>query len=414
MIEPFFETIRYCFAVVFFAALASTGRANGESRLTLPVWLGGIVAGTVLAFTYAWYEWRNPAEAIVMLAATPFFAGTLLLGRMPDSKAARITCLSAALLLLAQRSAALASFVLYKSLDRVHVLNTEFLLFHGGIVIGFVLLSTAGLALSRLAAQSRDGFRKLVTAGVILLLLGEHLSWGYYALVLKGWVSLPESLFAPVVYVINHVRFFGYAQMALAAVFGTGCLLLREKPDVGRMRGMNPAHRRKVLWKIRKQWRFAVIFLSTAGITVGVSVYYTVYASQPPQLSPPIRVEAKDGRIAIPVDKFQPEDFRRYAYTDGEGHNIRFIVLKDETGTIRAAYDACHFCGSKGYLKQGKDLVCLACGAAIYAPTVGREGGCNPVPLAHSTENGALVIRVDALVKGPGAHLFSGADEGHS
>jgi len=413
--ESFFETIRYCFTLVVFAALPGARRTDeGQPCLTLPIWVGGMAVGCVLAFIYAWHDVRGLAEGIAMLAATPFLGAMLFPAAVTGSKIGKIACRAAALLLMGQRTAALASFVLYKSLDRVHVLNTEFLLFHGGIALAVALLAIAGVTLSRLAARITHGIRELAAGAVIALLLGEHLCWGYYALALNGLVALPESLFAPVVYVINHIQYFGYAQMALAAVFGAGCFLFREKPEAGRMRLMNPASRRKYLWSIRRQWRYAIIFLFAATVAAGVSTYYKVYASRPPRLSPAEHLEAKEGRLVIPVRDFEPEEFHRYAYTDGEGRVIRFLVLKDESGKIRTAYDACLFCGSKGYLKQGKDLVCLACGAAIYAPTVGREGGCNPIPLSHSLEEGVLVITVEALVKGDGARFFSGGGETRS
>lgn len=432
--ESFLETIRYGFAVVLLAALPASPKASqgwrpaagrrsaGEPRLTaldtelrkpstLPVG-GGIAAGGTLAFAYAAYDVRTLAEGIVMLAATPFFAAMLLPAAMTGWRAREIAWRAATLLLTAQRTAALASFVVYESLDRVHVLNTELLLFYGGIAFGAALLAIAGVTLSRLAARVARASREPVAAAVVVLLLSEHLCWGYYALVLDGVVSLPESLFAPLVYVINHIRFFGHAQTAVAVLFVVGCLLFRDKPEAAHVQLMNAARRRKYLWKIRLQWRHATVFLLAAALATGVGAYYRLYADRPPQLSAAQHLEPKDGRFVIDVSDFEPEEFHRYAYADGEGRVIRFFVLKDESGMVRAAYDACRFCGTKGYLKQGKDLVCLACGAAIYAPTVGREGGCNPIPLTHSTQNGALIIAERDLVNGDGAIFFSG-DEAH-
>lgn len=415
MTESFFQTIRYCFPVVLFAALAGgRGAADGERRsFGLSAWVAGIAAGLALAVLYARADVRSVVEASVMLAAIPFL-GVLLLPDALAGRGARIACVAAAVLLMGQRTAALASFVLYKSLDRVNVLNTDFLLFYGGIAFGLALLATAGVALSRLTAQAWRLSRTVAAVALIALIAGEHLAWGYYALVLAGWVALPEGLFATVVFVVNHIQYFGHAQIALAAVFGAGCLLFREKPEAAHMTRMNPASRRKYLWRIRSQWRTAMVFLGAATVAVGFSVYHKAYASRPPQLSPAQHLEAKDGRILISVRELESGDFRRYAFTDGEGHVIRFIVVKDEIGMVRTAYDACLFCGSKGYLKQGKDLVCLACGAAIYPPTVGREGGCNPVPLAHSIEDGVLAIAVDSLVKGDGARLFLSSEGAHS
>ncbi len=412
MTESFFETIRYCFAIALFAALPGARWTDRRGRgVVLPVWLAGLAGGGVLAFVYARQEVRTLVEGIVMLAAVPFLAALFVPAKTAGGRAQVIACRGAALLIVAQRVGALVSFALYKSLDRVNVLNTEFLLFFGGIALGAAALVATGLALGRLAASASPKVRAAGAAAVVVLLLPEHVVWGYYALVLGGWAPLPAVLFAPVASLVNNIRGFGYAQMGLAALVGVWCFLTRQKPEGARMAPLGPAGRRMYLWGLRRQWRYGVVFLLTAGATAGVGFYYKLYASRPPQRTPAQPVEAKAGRIVIPLSELEPEKLHRYAFTDGEEHVLRFIAMKDESGKVRAAYDACVFCGNKGYMKEGKDLICLACGAAIYVPTVGREGGCNPIPLVHSIEAGALVVTVDALVKGSGAPYFSG--EGH-
>ena len=45
------------------------------------------------------------------------------------------------------------------------------------------------------------------------------------------------------------------------------------------------------------------------------------------------------------------------------------------------AFDACKLCGAKGYAQDGPTIVCLHCHSAIYPPSIGQPGGCNPLPL---------------------------------
>ena len=50
------------------------------------------------------------------------------------------------------------------------------------------------------------------------------------------------------------------------------------------------------------------------------------------------------------------------------------------------------------------DIVCLHCGSAIFPPSIGKSGGCNPIPLAAAESNGELVVARADLERG--AALF--------
>ncbi len=413
MIEPLFETIRYGIAVVLIAVLRGARHTDpGRPRPALFVWMGGIVLGVVFAVVYVRFDVRTPVEGIVMLATGVLLGTQLVPSVVIGTRTPGSAWRAAAFLVTAQRTAAISSFAFSKAPDSVQVLNSELLLFYGGIVLGACLLATAGMTLSPLRARSGSVQQFLATTAIVLL-MGEQVSWGYYALVLHGWFVLPESLFTPVTFLINHIQWFGHSQLALTVTFGLWCFLRRENPREAQMACLGPAGRRKYLWGIRRQSTYGVVFLTAVSAIVGVAFYYRLYANQPMRLTPAERLEANGGRLVIPIQQFEPEEFHRYAYADDEGHDIRFVVFKDEGGRIKAAYDACILCGTKGYLKQGKELICLACGAAIYAQTVGRSGGCNPIPLAYSIAGGTLVVSVDTLLHGDGAESFRDGHGGH-
>src|SRR2546422_11264538 len=61
------------------------------------------------------------------------------------------------------------------------------------------------------------------------------------------------------------------------------------------------------------------------------------------------------------------------------------------------SFDACQVCGAYGYADVKGRLVCLACAADINPATLGRSGGCNPIPLRHRVEDGNLIIAVSDL-----------------
>jgi uncharacterized membrane protein len=80
------------------------------------------------------------------------------------------------------------------------------------------------------------------------------------------------------------------------------------------------------------------------------------------------------------------------------------------SGEVVAGFDACVICGPEGYTQQGAEVVCLHCSSAIYPPTIGRPGGCNPVPLDFEVRDGEVVIAAAGLAAA--ADLFGGADHG--
>ncbi|HYM80077.1 MAG TPA: Fe-S-containing protein, partial [Candidatus Limnocylindria bacterium] len=56
-------------------------------------------------------------------------------------------------------------------------------------------------------------------------------------------------------------------------------------------------------------------------------------------------------------------------------------------------FDACEICGGQGYFEEGASVVCRNCTSPIVRTSLGRSGGCNPIPLPHrTTAGGALEI----------------------
>jgi uncharacterized membrane protein len=76
---------------------------------------------------------------------------------------------------------------------------------------------------------------------------------------------------------------------------------------------------------------------------------------------------------------------------------VRFIVIRKPNGSWGTALDACLICGTAGYRQEGSNVICRNLRSAIYIPTIGEAGGCNPVGVPSRAENGALVIDVANL-----------------
>ena len=78
--------------------------------------------------------------------------------------------------------------------------------------------------------------------------------------------------------------------------------------------------------------------------------------------------------------------------------SFRFLVIKKPQGW-GVALDACRICGAEGYRQDGQNVVCRHCGSAIYVPTIGEAGGCNPIGVPFRVQGSDLVVNVSAITK---------------
>ena len=151
---------------------------------------------------------------------------------------------------------------------------------------------------------------------------------------------------------------------------------------------------------------------SKSSITIVVTalifgLYYDLHASKPPEISDPIIVEPVNNEFKFDVEKLADNELHRYAYINDEGREIRFFLLNrfsDRASPI-IVFDACAICGDMGYVKKGGDLICISCNVRIFLPSVGKEGGCNPIPMPFEFDGKFVTVTLDTIQSG--ANYFS-------
>jgi uncharacterized membrane protein len=103
--------------------------------------------------------------------------------------------------------------------------------------------------------------------------------------------------------------------------------------------------------------------------------------------------------VTMPVASVNDGKAHFFTY-DAGGTTVKYFVLADSSGKVRAALDACEVCypQKKGYHQEGDSMVCNNCGKVFPAKDINViTGGCNPIPLKRSASNGTLTITVDSL-----------------
>ncbi|WP_149724612.1 Fe-S-containing protein [Campylobacter concisus] len=142
-------------------------------------------------------------------------------------------------------------------------------------------------------------------------------------------------------------------------------------------------------------------------IALGFSLYYDLYASRPPQISEPVLVEPVGDKFIFDVDMLKDNELHRFAYITDEGKQIRFFLLNRFSDRVSPVivFDSCMICGDMGYIKRGNDLICISCNVRIFLPSVGKEGGCNPIPMPFIFDGKNIIVDYKTITDG--ANFFS-------
>jgi uncharacterized membrane protein len=223
---------------------------------------------------------------------------------------------------------------------------------------------------------------------------------GYHELSEAGWLPANETTMSTVGPLVKNEFFF------IAAVLLLPLLMLlipgRQQAAAVPSPEAEGAAARLARAQTQRQGRARVVGAGLGVIILAALGAGFVYGQAPATLSAATPVEVgADGAVHIPLSTFQNGRLQRFQVRI-DGVAVRFIAVPvDAKGTeIATAFDACDICGAKGYYQDGTSITCLHCGSAIYPPSIGQRGGCNPAPLAARPVGGDLVIAASELAKG--------------
>jgi uncharacterized membrane protein len=178
-------------------------------------------------------------------------------------------------------------------------------------------------------------------------------------------------------------------------------LIIAQRIQSSAPRGLDlehlPAPERRKFRAEQQRERFWKI--SGAGVSLLIIVLICsqfIYSQTSHAMTAPERVSVENGELQLPTAELTDHKLHLYAVEVGDTE-VRIIAILDASDTIRAGLDACAICGSQGYYQDGKNVICRNCGAAVYVPTIGLAGGCNPIHIDYRVERDSLRIAESAL-----------------
>ncbi len=345
------------------ALYGSAGRSTeitvGERLTCSPIWapagafVAGLLGGTICGFRFV------AADAAVMILAaltvfTLFWAPLVLLfdRKLPNSFVVSPSSLASAI--------------------------SGLLLFSSSSILRLDLFSPLTMKVMKFAHDFVHQFFES-------MLIPDHL---FFSAALWNFVGF---LFG------NGVGFWGalivWLTPALLVVIAVSAEPL---PSVAHLR--QGARRRKLVAAAIGVRRQKLIVPLCAFLIFAGAIYKSKYPSVEYWDPKPLLVAASPaGDIFIPKKSdidLEDGKLHKYLFKQGE-REARFFIIITPEGKLTAVLDACSICKPDGYGQAEGTVVCYYCKTLIPLETVGKPGGCNPVPLPFTVKDDG--VHIDAL-----------------
>jgi len=239
--------------------------------------------------------------------------------------------------------------------------------------------------------------RFFAATSIILMLVAFQLALtGLHELSEARWLPSSKTEMAILGPIVRNELFF------FVFIFGAAALLvLREwqsaKQDKSARETMNDAEKRLLESQNRRQrrWMMAAAVASLTVILVLTTDFIYARANSAPPAARPIN--AVGDIVRVPVADVQDGSMHLFTVNAG-GQSLRFMIIKKPNGW-GVALDACRICGAEGYRQDGQNVICRHCASAIYIPSIGDQGGCNPIGVPSHLDGGDLEIDISSLTQ---------------
>ena len=159
----------------------------------------------------------------------------------------------------------------------------------------------------------------------------------------------------------------------------------------------NPAEKRLLLRHERDCRRLGAFVLALSVFAMVDMTAIKKRSAKLVELSPSEDFQIEGKRIFIPLEQVSDGHLHRFSWDNGRGKTVRFIIVQKKGTNFGIGFDACEVCGNVGYYERKNDVVCNRCDVVMNRNTIGLKGGCNPIPLRSSIEDGGIVVDTDDL-----------------
>jgi high-affinity iron transporter len=392
---------------------------TGRSHLSRLVWAGVAVAGALsLAVAIVLERWRiseDGFEGLMLLLAAVFVISMIIwmnrvarhlrkdIEKKIENYALRAG--SAAgwgiflfVFLMVVREGAELALIL-----RAVELSSEGIQTWIGTIIGLAAAIAVGLFFFK-GTLKIPLHRFFSATTIILWLVAAQLALtGLHELSEARWLPSSKNEMAMIGPIVRNEIFF------FVFIFGAAVLLIFREWLTGShskiAAAATEAEQRLLSAQQRRQRNWMIAGASACLAVILVLTADFIYAranSAPPSARALAASGAGNDELRVPLNEVQDGNLHLYTVNVSDAtagaQSFRFMIIKKPQGW-GVALDACRICGAEGYRQDGQNVVCRHCGSAIYVPTIGEAGGCNPIGVPFRVDGGKIVVNVSALTK---------------
>jgi FTR1 family protein len=269
-----------------------------------------------------------------------------------------------------------------------------------GVALGLGLAILFGVSFVRgtIRINIRSFFR--MTTVILMVIVVQLAITGLHELSENQVLPSSRQEMALIGPIVSNEVFFFVTILALA-----GAMLLMEwrRRRTPKLDGLQGAALRKARWSAQRERMWMTASCAATALFIMAITAEFLYAKSTTELSEATPVSVVNGKLSIPVAGVNDGNLHRFA-VDSDGVHVRMIVIRKPDQSLVAAFDACEICGTQGYYQKGPNVICKNCASAIFIPSIGQHGGCNPIPIESRVEGDQLVIAAEKLI--PGKKIF--------
>ena len=387
---------------------------TGRSQLARFVWSGVAVAGALsLAVAIALERWQinqDGFEGLLLLLAAVFVISMIIwMNRVARHLRKHIEQKIEDYAVRAGSAAGWGIFlfvflmVVREGVELALILRAVELSSEGiqtwiGTIVGLLAAVAVGLFFFK-GTLKIPLHRFFAATTIILWLVAAQLALtGLHELSEAQWLPSSRQEMALIGPIVNFEIFF------FVFIFGAAVLLIfREWLTASHSKiaaAATEAEQRLLSAQQRRQ-RSWMIASAAACLTVilvlTADFIYARASSAPPSAQAIAASGAGNDELRVPLSDVQDGNLHLFTVKSAD-QSFRFLVIKIQQGW-GVALDACRICGAEGYRQDGQNVVCRHCGSAIYIPTIGEAGGCNPIGVPFRVDGSDLVVNVSAITR---------------
>lgn len=357
-----------CFLFLWGISIVAIYRSTGRSVTIFP---GERLFNTSLS-----------ASGVACLAS--MVAGAVCTSRLPATDSNALT-----IIILVLAAGALAYALAFAALALDKLLPSTFMVSKPGMlaaVVALLLLSSSSIPrldlFSPLSMKVMKGVHDFVHQFMESILIPDHL---FVRSIIWKYIGF---LFG------KEVGFWGGMVIWFTPAFLIALAIHFERlPYVAHIR--QGAQRRSILAAAISGRRNRLIIPVISLVFFAAGAYQSRFPSVEYWDPKPLPVSASPtGEIFIPKKgevSLEDGKLHKYLYKQG-GREARFFVLMTPAGQLTVDLDACSICKPDGYGQTEGTVICYYCVTLIPLETVGKPGGCNPVPVPFTEKDDGVVI----------------------